>query len=122
MKKIRNVNNFESINRRLYWASSHSEPEILENYDVNERGLDNEGVEKSRDDHGRNIFTYGKKNTLTKRLVEAFINPFTVVLLILAVISVFTDIVLASADDRNYVTVIIITTMVMISGILRFIQ
>ena len=122
MKKIRNVNSFESINRRLYWASSHSEPEILENYDVNERGLDNEGVEKSRDDHGRNIFTYGKKNTLTKRLVEAFINPFTVVLLILAVISVFTDIVLASADDRNYVTVIIITTMVMISGILRFIQ
>ena len=122
MKKIRNVNSFESINRRLYWASSHSEPEILENYDVNERGLDNDGVEKSRDDHGRNIFTYGKKNTLTKRLVEAFVNPFTVVLLILAVISVFTDIVLASADDRNYVTVIIITTMVMISGILRFIQ
>ena len=43
-----------------------------------------------------------------KRLFSAFINPFTVILLVLAVISAFTDIVLADPGEQNYVTVIII--------------
>ncbi len=34
----------------------------------------------------------------------------------------FTDIVLAASGERNYVTVVIITTMVMISGMLRLVQ
>ena len=44
------------------------------------------------------------------------------VLLALAAISVFTDIVFAAPGDRNYATVSIITAMVAISGVLRFVQ
>ena len=40
----------------------------------------------------------------------------------LAVVSTFTDIILAAPGDKNPITVIIITLMVMISGILRYIQ
>ena len=40
----------------------------------------------------------------------------------LAAVSAFTDIIFAAPGEQNYATVIIITTMVVISGLLRFIQ
>ena len=79
-------------------------------------------VEKSRDEYGENVLTYGKKNPVVKRLASAFINPFNIVLFVLAVISIFTDIVLAAPEDRSYAAVVIIFSMVTISGILRFVQ
>ena len=68
------------------------------------------------------MITVGKKNPVARRLVSAFVNPFTIVLMILAGISVLTDIVFAETEDRSFATVVIITVMVMISGILRFVQ
>ena len=44
------------------------------------------------------------------------------ILLVLAVISAFTDIALAEPGEQNYVTVSIIAAMVVISGTLRFVQ
>lgn len=117
MKKLN-----KNIRQCLYWAASHSITELMDKYELTERGLSKKEVENLREEYGKNIFTYGKKHSVLKRLIEAFVNPFTVILLVLAIISVFTDIVLAGADDRNYITVIIITTMVFISGLLRFIQ
>ena len=59
---------------------------------------------------------------MAKRLFSAFINPFTVILLALAVISAVTDIALASPGEKNCATVLIIATMVLLSGGLRFVQ
>ncbi len=106
----------------LYWAASCTEHELLHKYGTSADGLSAGAVEKSRDEYGENILTYGKTNSVAKCLLSAFINPFTVVLLVLAVISVFTDIVLAEPGDQNYAIVGIITTMVMLSGVLRFVQ
>lgn len=110
------------IQERLYHAASCTEEELWAKYKTSPAGLDTAGAEESREQYGENILTYGKKNPLVKRLLAAFINPFTVVLLALAVISVFTDIILAEPGDENYATVSIITVMVMFSGILRFVQ
>lgn len=112
----------DPVMERLRWASCGTEEEILAFYGTAPTGLDAETAEKSRDEYGENILTYGKKEPAAKRLFSAFINPFTVVLLALAAISVFTDILLAAPGDRNYATVSIITVMVAISGILRFVQ
>ncbi len=112
----------DPVMERLRWASCGTEEEILAFYGTAPTGLDAEAAEKSRDEYGENILTYGKKEPAAKRLFSAFINPFTVVLLALAAISVFTDILLAAPGDRNYATVSIITVMVAISGILRFVQ
>jgi Mg2+-importing ATPase len=59
---------------------------------------------------------------LPERIVKAFVNPFTAILFGLAVVSAFTDIVLAEPGEADPMAVIIISTMVMISGILRFVQ
>ena len=107
---------------RLYAASEYTAEELLGLYKVPAGGLTDTLAERSRDEHGANILTNGKKDSAAKRLAEAFISPFTLVLLALAVISVFTDIVFASAGERSYATVGIISAMVIISGTLRYVQ
>ncbi len=126
--KMTNVRANEAVVRaaamrdRLYAASEYTAEELLGLYNVPAGGLTDALAERSRDEYGANILTNGKKDSAAKRLAEAFISPFTLVLLALAVISVFTDIVFASAGERSYATVGIISAMVIISGTLRYVQ
>ena len=111
-----------AMHDRLYAALEYTAEELLGLYNVPAGGLTDAMAERSRDEYGANILTNGKKDSAAKRLAEAFISPFTLVLLALAVISVFTDIVFASAGERSYATVGIISAMVIISGTLRYVQ
>lgn len=122
VKKYAATKEASAANGRLIRASLYPEDELLEGYKTGDNGLDESAVEKSASEFGRNVITVGKKNPVARRLVSAFVNPFTIVLTILAGISVFTDIVFVKPEDRSFATVVIITVMVMISGILRFVQ
>ena len=112
----------DALQQRLYWAAAQKEEALLAHYGVAPTGLTQEQAERSREEWGRNALTYGKREPVAKRLFSAFINPFTVILLALAVISAVTDIALASPGEENYATVLIIATMVLLSGGLRFVQ
>ena len=112
----------DEIRERLRWASAHAEAEVFERFATRQNGLDAQGVELAKEKYGSNIVSQGKKNAAVKRFFSAFISPFTAILLALAVISAFTDIVFAAPGEQNYATVIIIATMVFLSGTLRFIQ
>ncbi len=85
-------------------------------------GLDGEAVELSRIRSGKNIVTKGSGDTIFKKLFNAFINPFTVVLIVLAIVSFVTDVVLSPVGEKNYATIIIIAVMVLISGVLKAVQ
>ena len=111
----------DALQQRLYWAAAQKEEALLAHYGA-PTGLTQEQAERSREEWGRNALTYGKREPVAKRLFSAFINPFTVILLALAVISAVTDIALASPGEENYATVLIIATMVLLSGGLRFVQ
>ena len=93
------------------------------------RGMDAENIVVSRTKYGSNKVKHEKKQSLEKRLAGAFINPFTAILFCLAVVSTMTDMVFpyfsllgSSPEDFDPLTVVIILTMVMISGTLRFVQ
>jgi magnesium-transporting ATPase (P-type) len=47
-------------------------------------------------------------DTLLKRIVGAFINPFTVVLIVLAVVSLFTDVIFVEPGEKPDVTAVVI--------------
>ena len=103
--------------------------DVLKKTDTVLGGLDAEGVEANRNRYGSNKVTREKKKPLLSRLMGAFINPFTAILLFLAVVSVITDMVFpyfslfgSSPEDFDCLTVVIIVTMVFISGTLRFVQ
>lgn len=115
--------------RRIQIAGAQSIKELLEDLRTTLRGLDEEDVAASRSRNGINRITREKKKSLPKRLAEAFVNPFTAILLCLAVVSATTDMILPwfsllgnTREDFDCVTVMIILTMVLISGVLRFVQ
>ncbi|UTH74317.1 magnesium-translocating P-type ATPase [Chromobacterium sp. IIBBL 290-4] len=56
------------------------------------------------------------------QFLQAFKNPFVMVLIILAAISYVMDVAMAPADDQDWTKVIILSAMIGISGALRFWQ
>lgn len=87
---------------------------------ASQSGLTNNEVENRQDEFGRNVITIGNKNTLPHRLREAVINPFNVILLLVAVVTYFTDVVASKKPD--YLTVIIILSLVFLSSSVAFVQ
>lgn len=113
----------------ISFAAMHSIKDVLKSLDTTLCGLDEEAVVASRSKYGTNTVTHEKKKSLPKRLIEAFINPFTAILFCLAVVSTMTDMIFpyfslfdSVPEDFNCLTVVIILTMVFISGTLRFVQ
>jgi Mg2+-importing ATPase len=90
--------------------------------DSNENGLTSAQAKERRNEYGLNEVVHEKAPRWYVQLFEAFINPFIAVLLILAIISLITDVILNAPEDRDYKTVIVISTMVILSAMLRFIQ
>lgn len=124
MKKnrMKNMVRCETVNDKLKYAATLEWNQFYEEFQTSSEGMTNEQLELSEEYYGKNIVTHGQKESLFKRICGAFINPFTAILFVLAAVSVFTDIIFADPGEQNPITVIIITTMVMISGLLRFIQ
>lgn len=107
---------------RLIFSSKQDEMGILKKYNTSYSGYEESKVELMREEYGKNEITHQKGDSLLKRLVEAFINPFTIILLALAIISFITDIVIVGPSEKDATSVIIVTSMVLVSGILRFVQ
>jgi len=110
----------DELRDRMKFASTAETDELFRELGTTAEGLSEELVDKSRERYGSNRVTHGKKLSLSQRLAKAFINPFTAVLFCLAVLSSITDIIMP--DEPDPLAVIIISTMVLISGILRFVQ
>ncbi len=114
---------------RIHFAACSPAEEVLKHYGASLAGLDEDAVEENRDTFGSNVVTRHKKKTLAEKLISAFVNPFTAILTCLGIVSAATDIVFplyslfgSTPEDFDCMTVLIITCMVVSSGILRFVQ
>jgi Mg2+-importing ATPase len=112
----------ERARKHLLKAAARDSNTLLIQYDNSLAGFSEDDVTEMRDEHGVNMITQRNEDSMLKRFIGAFINPFTIVLLTLAVVSLFTDVIFEPAGDADYTAVIIILAMVSISGFLRFIQ
>ena len=116
----------DEANKKLVFAASNKIKPVLKQLDSTLTGLDENAVASHRSMYGRNKVTHEKKKSLPARLAGAFINPFTAILFCLAIVSIFTDILVPvyqqMPEEVSPLTVIIILTMVFISGTLRFVQ
>lgn len=116
----------EQTAQRLSFAACADVTTCLTHLHSRITGLTEEQVDEHRAQFGANRVTHEKAKPLGARIVEAFINPFTAILLCLALVSCATDIFIPlwnhSPEEVSPVTVVIILTMVIISGTLRFVQ
>ena len=92
------------------------------NYKTSAHGLVDDQVEENRDAYGENVITKGQEDSMIKKIYESIINPFTVILLVIALVSFITNVWLAKPGEQDPTTSIIIVTLVLISGGIRFIQ
>lgn len=85
-------------------------------------GLDAEDVLKKRAQFGLNEIQHEKAPAWYKQLFLAFVNPFIAVLIIIAILSFVMDVILPGPGNKDYKTVTVVGTMVLLSSFLRFWQ
>ncbi|SET87621.1 Mg2+-importing ATPase [Lacrimispora sphenoides] len=93
---------------------------LLSSLSASITGLSNEEALERQNEFGANVITAGNKDTTLHRLREAVINPFNVILLVIAAVNYFTDVIASSRPD--YLTVSIIIFLVIVSSLIAFVQ
>ncbi len=106
----------------MLWAAETDKDEVMQDLGVTIDGLSDTDVKARRSKYGNNGVTRGKKESLAKHILRSFTDPFTLVLLTLAAVSLVTDVALQPVGQKNPSTAIIIAVMVFLSGSLRFVQ
>ncbi len=112
----------QTTKERLIAALQDAETKTLATYQSSWSGLTEDQVEENRDSYGENVLTKGQDNSIWKRIVESIINPFTVILLLIALVSLVTNVWLAKPGEEDPTTSLIIVVLVLLSGGIRFIQ
>lgn len=113
---------FSFNSEKLFLAASQSKEQVYSFLSSRREGLYSaEAIDRLKE-FGLNEIIVEKNNKWFILLIKAFINPFIGILMFLALVSIVLDVFLAEPYEREWVTVIIITTMVTLSGLLRFYQ
>jgi Mg2+-importing ATPase len=107
---------------RLKQAAASGKASFLEMLQTRADGLSAAEVKEHLLTYGLNEVSHEKAPAWYVQFIQAFINPFIGVLLILSIISLITDVIIQAPNDRDYTTVAVIFTMVMLSAMLRFVQ
>ena len=106
----------------LRHAAVAGRDELFAELGSREEGLAADQVERAREFYGTNAMAQAAKRPMPLRFLAAFADPFTYILVFIAAVSVLTDWVFASGGDRDLSTPLIIGAMVLVSGVLRFVQ
>jgi Mg2+-importing ATPase len=110
------------VSTALIQTSALSESDLFARFSSSRNGLNEEGVETSRDDNGKNIIVKSGTKSVFVRFILSFVSPFTIVLFVLALVSIITDVIIPTGSDKNPTSAIIILVLVLFSGLFRFFQ
>lgn len=111
-----------TIHRRILDYTYADTDTLCRDFCISAQGYTQAQIEESRARYGKNRVSGRAADTVFYRLRRAFINPFTVILFILAMLSFLTDVVFVPAFSRNMTTSVTILCMLLISGVVRFVQ
>ncbi|MDR2753645.1 MAG: magnesium-translocating P-type ATPase, partial [Oscillospiraceae bacterium] len=97
-----------------------AEEELFTLLESDRRGLLVDDAEEKLGEFGPNIIQTGSENGVLHRLSQALINPFNLVLFLIAAITFLTDVIIA--PEKDFSTCIIILALVLISSLVAFVQ
>lgn len=120
MKKEKKTSQFNS--EKVFLAASQPLENVYSYFDTPQGGLTDEQVEEREHEFGPNEIAGERRKSGLVTFIKAFINPFIGILMILALVSLVIDVLVVPAGEREWATVVIISTMVFLSVLLRFIQ
>ena len=107
---------------KVFLAAAQPVNSAFSYFQTTQIGLNPEEIEKRQSLYGKNEIEHEKKKNPVSTFIKAFINPFIGVLTGLVIISFILDVMLAEPGEQDWTAIIIISTMVIFSTILRFMQ
>ena len=114
MKKDKIKENTQNVEKNLKEYSTISVDELLKKYNTSYEGISVVEAEERIEKYGKNTIEIKNNNTIWHKLKEAIINPFNTVLMVVAVITLFTDIIFSV--NKDYATFILLIAIVLISA------
>ena len=120
MAENKNENRSRETERALIEISRLTDEQLYEKYQTDPEGLNQVEAAERLEEYGRNIIDVSSENSLLSRVKDALINPFNIVLMIVAAVTLFTDVILS--DKPNPATFIMLVLIIIISGVISFVQ
>jgi Mg2+-importing ATPase len=122
LRKSGKENTFSFNSEKVFLAATQPQKLVYSYFETSRNGLNDEEVETRRKEYGTNEVTHERRDKGLVMFIKTFINPFIGILMALALVSIVIDVWMAAPNERDWTTVLIISTMVMISAVLRFSQ
>ncbi|KFF17500.1 magnesium ABC transporter ATPase [Chryseobacterium piperi] len=107
---------------KLQNAASQDDKFVYAMLETSPEGITELTAEERKGKFGLNEIQHQKAPKWYVQLIKAFANPFIYILLAIASVSFIIDVWLPSAEERDFKTVIVVSIMILISTLLRFIQ
>ena len=120
MSEAKNVSRSQQVERELTAVSRLDDAQLFEKYRTEAEGLNQVEAAERLEEYGKNIIDVSNENSLLSRIRDAVINPFNIVLMIVALVTLVTDVILS--DEPNPATFIMLVLVIIISGVIAFVQ
>ena len=120
MAEKKNDNHAQETERELIAVSRLDDGQLFAKYRTEPDGLNQVEAAERLEEYGKNIIDVGNENSLLSRIRDALINPFNIVLMIVALVTLVTDVIIS--DEPNPATFIMLVLVIIISGVIAFVQ
>ena len=108
------------MEEKLKKYSKMSNDELYKELNSSDEGISIVDLEEKLEQYGKNIIDLKNNNTWLNKIKEAIINPFNIVLILVAIVTFITDVVIPVKKDFATFTLIIST--IVISAIISIVQ
>lgn len=109
-------------NDQLLGYAKKSNNEIFKIFNTSIHGLTNDRCEKLKEEHGLNDISSKKTHHWYNHLASAFLNPFSIILTIIACLNLLTVYISDSHDKEGWISFGIIIGMLILSGFIKLFQ
>jgi len=104
----------KAVEKKLLEDSKINLEKLFNKYQTSREGISIVEVDDRLEKYGKNNVEIKNMNTIWHKLKEAFINPFNIVLMVVAALTFFTDVIVPAKKD--YATFILIISTLLISA------
>lgn len=122
MWKKRSRTQFAFDAEKVFLAATQPLAAVYGYFRTTPSGLSSDEVERRQAQYGRNEVEHERRKNPVTMFIRAFINPFIGILTLLIVVSYVLDVWMAAPEEKEWTTILIIATMILLSVIIRFCQ
>ncbi|MBP5256790.1 MAG: magnesium-translocating P-type ATPase [Mycoplasma sp.] len=110
-------------NQTLLSFAKLDSKDVLNRLKTSDNGLKLKDIESLREKCGYNIFSTKKKHGVWIKIINAFLNPFSAILAVIAMSIVLTPIFASKQiEASNWISFVIISSMIILSGAIKLFQ